>query len=34
VRRSEMEGLDDYRKNIDELDKKITELFEKRMDST
>lgn len=27
-----MEGLDDYRKNIDELDKKITELFEKRMD--
>jgi len=27
-----MEGLDDYRKSIDELDKKITELFEKRMD--
>jgi len=27
-----MEGLDDYRKNIDELDKEITELFEKRMD--
>jgi len=27
-----MEGLDEYRKNIDELDKKITELFEKRMD--
>ncbi|OOM77276.1 P-protein [Clostridium puniceum] len=27
-----MESLDYYRKNIDELDKKITELFEKRMD--
>lgn len=27
-----MEGLDDYRKSIDEIDKKITELFEKRMD--
>ena len=27
-----MEDLDDYRKNIDEIDKKITELFEKRMD--
>ena len=27
-----MEDLDDYRKSIDELDKKITELFEKRMD--
>jgi len=27
-----MENLDDYRKSIDELDKKITELFEKRMD--
>jgi chorismate mutase/prephenate dehydratase len=27
-----MESLDDYRKSIDELDKEITELFEKRMD--
>lgn len=27
-----MSELDDYRKTIDELDKKITELFEKRMD--
>ncbi|MBW6410839.1 prephenate dehydratase [Clostridium weizhouense] len=27
-----MEGLDDYRKSIDEIDKEIIELFEKRMD--
>lgn len=27
-----MSELDDYRDTIDEIDKKITELFEKRMD--